>query len=115
MGEPAGSELAGPNLAGKKLGVLLTTPPEHPNFRPALALMRAAMEAGVRVYIYCVDEGVRAVAAPELQALKERGASLFGCAYGAGRRNIQLDDSAAWSGLTVLADVVGSTDRFVSF
>src|SRR5271154_489494 len=61
-------------LKGKKLGVLLTTAPAHPNFRPALALMNAAIEAGVRVYLYCVDEGVRSVAAPEVQALKERGA-----------------------------------------
>ena len=102
-------------LAGKKLGVLLTTAPSHPNFRPALALMGAALDAGARVYLYCVDEGVRAVSAPEVQALQQRGASLFGCAYGAGRRDIAVDDSAAWSGLTVLADVVGSTDRFVSF
>jgi hypothetical protein len=108
-------ELAGHQLAGKKLGVLLTTPPDHPNFRPAVALMNAALDAGVRLYLYCVDEGVRAVATPELQAIKARGASLFGCAYGAGRRKIELDESAAWSGLTVLADVVGSTDRFVSF
>jgi hypothetical protein len=108
------SELAG-HLKGKKLGVLLTTAPTHPNFRPALALMNGALDAGVRLYLYCVDEGVRSVATPEVQALKARGASLFGCAYGAGRRNIPLDESAAWSGLTVLADVVGSTDRFVSF
>src|SRR5471032_3104965 len=108
-------EFAGTNLKGKKLGVLLTTAPAHPNFRPALALMNGALDAGVRLYLYCVDEGVRAVATPEVQALKGRGASLFGCAYGAGRRDIPLDESAAWSGLTVLADVVGSTDRFVSF
>ncbi len=103
------------SLAGKKLGVLLTTPPDHPNFRPAVALMNAAVEAGVRVYLYCIDEGVKAVASPEIQALKTRGQSLFGCAYGAGNRKIATDDAAAWSGLTVLADVVGSTDRFVSF
>jgi sulfur relay (sulfurtransferase) complex TusBCD TusD component (DsrE family) len=109
------AELKGNELAGKKLGVLLTTAPAHPNFRPSLALMNAAIESGVRVYLYCVDEGVRAVATPEVQALKARGASLFGCAYGAGRRDIPLDETAAWSGLTVLADVVGSTDRFVSF
>src|SRR5258708_18573773 len=102
-------------LAGKKLGVLLTTAPAHPNFRPAVALMQAALDARARVYLYCIDEGVRAVATPEVQALKARGASLFGCAYGAGRRNIPLDETATWSGLTVVADVVGSTDRFVSF
>ena len=102
-------------FAGKKLGVLLTNAPDHASFPPAVALMNAALDAGARVYLYCIDEGVRAVATPELQALKERGASLFGCAYGAGRRNIPTDDTAAWSGLTVLADVVGSTDKFVSF
>jgi hypothetical protein len=102
-------------LTGKKLGVLLTTEPAHPNFRPALALMNAALDAGVRVYLYCVDDGVRAVGTPEVQTLKARGASLFGCAYGAQRRKMPMDDAAAWSGLTVLADVVGSTDRFVSF
>jgi hypothetical protein len=103
-----------PELAGRKLGVLLSTGPEHPNFRPALALMHAALDAGVQLYLYCIDEGVRAVATPEIQAIKER-ASLFGCAYGAQRRKIEVDESAAWSGLTVLADVVASTDRFVSF
>jgi hypothetical protein len=102
-------------LGGKKLGVLLTTPPSHGNFRPAVALMNAALDAGVRVYLYCIDEGVRAVASSEIQAIKGRGASLFGCAYGAGHRKLPIDESAAWSGLTVLADVVGSTDRFVSF
>jgi hypothetical protein len=102
-------------LAGKKLGVLLTTPTTHPSFPAAVALMNEAIAAGVRVYLYCVDEGVRSVAAPEIQALKTKGVNLFGCAYGAGRRNIALDETAAWSGLTVLADVVGSTDKFVSF
>jgi hypothetical protein len=109
------AELDGHNLAGKKLGVLLTTAPAHPNFRPALALMNAALDARVRLYLYCIDEGVQGVATQEIQAVKARGASVFGCAYGAHRRNISVDDSAAWSGLTVLADVVGSTDKFVSF
>ena len=102
-------------LAGKKLGVLLTTAPDHANFRPAVALMNAALDAGVRVYLYCIDDAVKAVDTPELQAIKSRGASLFGCAYGAHRRRLPVTDLAAWSGLTVLADVVGSTDRFVSF
>jgi hypothetical protein len=103
------------DLKGKKLGVLLTTTPEHSNFRPAVALMNAALDAGVRVYIYCIDDAVRAIDTPEIQAIKARGASLFGCAYGAHRRRLPVNDLAAWSGLTVLADVVGSTDKFVSF
>ncbi len=103
------------DLTGRKLGVLLSTGPDHPNFAPAVALMNAALDAGLRVYLYCIDNGVRAVATEPIQALKQRGASLFGCAYGAGHRGIATDESAAWSGLTILADVIGSTDRFVSF
>ena len=102
-------------LPGKKLGVLLSVAPEHPSFRPALALIEAAIAARLRVYLYCIDEGVRSVATHEIQSLKNRGVNLFGCAYGAGHRKIAVDESAAWSGLTVLADVVGSTDKFVSF
>jgi hypothetical protein len=109
------AETATSPLVGKKLGVLLSTAPAHPNFRPAIALMNAALDAGVRVYLYCIHEGVRAVGTPEIQAIKARGASLFGCAYGAGHRKLALDDAAAWSGLTVLADVVGSTDKFMAF
>src|SRR5258708_4632943 len=104
-----------PELRGKKLGVLLATPPNHANFKPAVGLLRAAQAAGVTVYLYCIDDGVTCVGTPEIQELKKGGASLFGCAYGAHRRNLSVDETAAWSGLTVVADVIGSTDRFVAF
>jgi hypothetical protein len=95
--------------------VLLSTGPKHANFLPAVALLQAAKEAGVSIYLYCIDEGVLCVRTPEIQELKEAGASLFGCAYGAHRRNLAVDETAAWSGLTVVADVIGSTDRFIAF
>ena len=103
------------SLLGQKAGRVADDGPGASEFSSRAGADECGDRGGVRVYLYCVDEGVRAVATPEVQALKARGASLFGCAYGAGRRNIPLDESAAWSGLTVLADVVGSTDRFVSF
>lgn len=102
-------------LTGKKLGVLLSTPPASANFAPALALISSAVEAGVSVYLYCIDEGVHCVHTPELQALKARGIHLFGCAYGAHRHGVAVDDAAAFSGLTVVSDIIASTDRFVSF
>lgn len=102
-------------LTGKKFGVLLSTPPDSANFVPALALMNAALDAGVSVYLYCIDTGVHCVATPEIQALKTRGVHLFGCAYGAHHHGVPVDDSAAFSGLTVVSDIIASTDRFVSF
>lgn len=104
-----------PSLQGKKLGVLLSTQPDQPGFRHGVRLAAAALEAGVRVYLYCIDEAVRGVPDPELQALRARGLSLYACAYGAHRRNLPLNDLAVYAGLTVVSDLVAGTDRFISF
>ncbi len=103
------------DLAGKKLGVLLTVKPTDIRYAAAVRVIQGALEAGVRVYIYCIDDGVLCVAEPVIQEFKARGVSLYGCAYGAGRRKVALTEQAAWSGLTVLSDIIGSTDRFLSF
>jgi sulfur relay (sulfurtransferase) complex TusBCD TusD component (DsrE family) len=102
-------------LRGKKLGLLLSTRPENPGFRHGLRLAEAAMNQGVKVYIYCIDDAVTGLADEQLQALAARGVNLFACAYGAQRRNIPLSGLAIFAGLTVVSDIVASTDRFVSF
>lgn len=103
------------SLKGKKLGLLLSIPPEHPNFQHGLGLAEAALNQGVKVYLYCIDEAVKGLADARLQALKTAGAALFACAYGAERRDIPVSDLAIFAGLTVVSDLVASTDRFVSF
>jgi intracellular sulfur oxidation DsrE/DsrF family protein len=50
-----------------------------------------------------------------LQSLKARGLNLYACAYAARRRNIPVSDLAAFAGLSVVADLVAATDRFLSF
>jgi|ERR1051326_8224393 sulfur relay (sulfurtransferase) complex TusBCD TusD component (DsrE family) len=102
-------------LSGKKLGVLLSVPPEHPGFRHGLELAEAALGKGVAVYLYCIDEAVTGLADAQLQGLKARGMNLFACAYGAQRRDIPLSELATFAGLTVLSDLIAHTDRFVSF
>ena len=102
-------------LRGKKLGVLLSTCPEHANFQRGLRLVETALAAGVDVYLYCIDDAVAGIDTWQLQALKARGLKLYGCAYGAQRRNIPLSEQAVFAGLTVLNDLIAGTDRFVSF
>jgi hypothetical protein len=102
-------------LGGKKLGILLSTVPENPSFRSGLRLAEAALTRGVTVYLYCIDEAVSGLTDPQLQALRNRGMNLFACAYGAQRRNITLDDHAIFAGLSVVSDLMASTDRFLSF
>lgn len=103
------------SLAGKKLGLLLSTPPNQPNFDRALALATAAVKQGVQVYFYCIDDAVAGLNHPKLQELKARGINLFACAYGAQRRNLSLGDLATFAGLSTVNDLIANTDRFVSF
>ncbi len=103
------------DLRGKKLGVLLSVRPGHPNFGHILCLAETALDAGVQVYLYCVDDAVWGLSDTRLQALKTRGLKLFACAYGAQRRQIPLSDLAIFAGLTTVSDIMTATDRFVSF
>src|SRR6266487_4186223 len=78
------------NLAKRKLGLMVSTGPEHANLDTALGLGRAA----------------------RVQGLAERGARLFVCACGCQKRRLPLSDKATNCGLVVLADIVNATDRF---
>jgi hypothetical protein len=103
-------------LTKKKLGVLLSTGPQHPNLDTALGLSRAALDRGAEVYLYLIDDGVQALADERLRALPARGAKLFVCAYGCQKRRLPLEDSPdiTYCGLVVLTDVMNGTDRFLA-
>ena len=103
-------------LARKKLGLLLSTGPDHPNLDTALGLATAALDRSADLYLYLIDDGVRALADSRLRALPGRGAKLFVCAYGCQKRRIPLEDSPelTYCGLVVLTDIINGTDRFVA-
>jgi sulfur relay (sulfurtransferase) complex TusBCD TusD component (DsrE family) len=103
------------DLRGKKLGLLLSAAPDQPNFERALFLAETAAESGVTVLFYCLDEAVTGLSEPRLQALRARGVRLFACAHAARQRGIAPDDSALFTGLTMLGDLMTASDRFVSF
>jgi intracellular sulfur oxidation DsrE/DsrF family protein len=103
------------SLHAKKLGLLLSTRPEDSGFQHGVRLAETALGRGVQVYLYCIDDAVLGVADAQLQSLKARGLNLFACAYSAQRRNIPTTDLAVFAGLTVVSDLIASTDRFLSF
>ncbi len=103
------------SLPGKKLGILLSTNPDHPNFSHGVRLAETALANGVEVYLYCIDEAVPGIQDPRIIRLKEQGARLFACAHGAHKRNLTMDDTVLFAGLTVVADLMADTDRFISF
>jgi predicted peroxiredoxin len=103
------------DVAKKKLGLMLSTGPEHPvNLLTARGLADAALARGATVYLYLIDDGVRAL--PDVKPLAERGAKLFVCAYGCQKRRIALEDADAvtYCGLVVLTDLINGTDRFIA-
>src|SRR5437660_497664 len=104
------------DLAKKKLGVLLSTGLEHPNLETAVGLSSAALDRGADLYLYLIDDGVRALEDPRIRALPERGAKLFVCAYGCQKRRIPLReaDTVTYCGLVVLTDLINATDRFIA-
>ena len=102
-------------LRGKKLGLMVSSGPEAASFDCAYRLADAALQEGVHVYLYYMDEGVRGVGDKRVRVLKDKGAQLFACAYSAQRRDIPVNESAVFSGLATVSDLMGSTDRFLSF
>lgn len=104
----------GADLCGRKLGMLLSTAPQHPNLATCLGLGHAALDRGVDVYLYLVDDGVLAVDDERLLDLTRRGAKLFVCAYGSQRRHRPITDRATYCGLVVLTDLINGTERFVA-
>ena len=100
--------------AGKKLGLMLSTGPEHRNLETVVGLSEAALDRGAQVYLYLIDDGVAAIDHPRVQALGERGARLFVCAFGCQKRGLPLSERATNCGLVVLTDVITGTDRFVA-
>jgi sulfur relay (sulfurtransferase) complex TusBCD TusD component (DsrE family) len=103
------------SLRGKKLGLLLSTPPGQPGFQHGLGLAQAALEEGADVYLYCIDEAVRGVDEPRLQFLAACGLKLYACAYGAQQRGLDRTPRAIYAGLALLSDLMAATDRFVAF
>ena len=104
------------DLAGRKLGLLLSTKPEHPNLDAAVRLSRTALDRGVDLYLYLIDDGVLAKDRPEIHELAERGAKLFVCAYGCQKRRVPLSDPDRYNycGLVVLTDLINGCDRFLA-
>lgn len=107
------------NLDGKKkFGVLLSTPPSHPNVATVAGLCREALKANIDVYLYLIDEGVKNLNDDRLLGLSGSGAKLFVCAYGCQQHGVPTDKIAlgvTLCGLVVLSNIVNGCDRFVAF
>ena len=103
-----------PELSGRKLGIMLSTKPEHPNLETCLSLGREALARGLDLYLYLVDDGVANIDDERILELGRRGVKLFVCAYGCQRRGLPITDKATYCGLVVLTDLINGCERFIA-
>lgn len=103
------------NQANKKLGLLISARPAHPNFERGIELALEAIHAGVGVYLYLIDNAVEGMSAPRLRELQKRGGHIFACAHAARRRDLELRGEIVFAGLGQLSEIIAHTDRFVTF
>ena len=104
-----------PDDPRRKLGMLVSVGPDHPNFEHGVRLAAAAMQAGTEVYLYCLDDAVLGINDNRLQSMRGAGLRLFGCEFARRNRKLPPDENAIYGGLTMLSDLAGATDRFISF
>ncbi|MBX7157730.1 MAG: hypothetical protein K1X66_05025 [Verrucomicrobiae bacterium] len=93
-------------IAIKRLGVLLAAGPVSKGFIEARVKIEEALREGYSVYLYAVDEGVLGLA--EWQKLK--GVHCFGCAFSARQRELELEESIIYGGLSLLSDLWASVE-----
>jgi len=104
-----------PQTQKRKLGILLSTPPEHQNLRTAVGLANEALLQKMDTYLYLIDDGVKNLELPEIASLSKKGVKLYICAYGAQQHGIPVSNKAIFCGLVALSNLVKGCDRFVSF
>ena len=106
------------SLSRKKLGLLLSRPPEHPHAQTVTRLCEEALQAEVEVYLYLIDEGVKNLHNPPLVNLSQSGVKFFVCAYGCQQHKISTDGygkEVNFCGLVILSNIINGCDRFLAF
>ena len=102
----------------KKLGIMLSLPPSHPNAETVVRLTEEAIRMKVDVYVYLIDEGVKNLQNPAILNLTKTGAKLNVCAYGCQQHKVSTDGydkSVTFCGLVVLHQIITGCDRFLAF
>jgi sulfur relay (sulfurtransferase) complex TusBCD TusD component (DsrE family) len=102
--------------ADRRLGILIARPPSSPRCLAALALARAASEAGVRVDLFLTAEGVDLLATPGLLPREDTRVAVTVCSRSVARRGAPAGVAGIdYAGQPQLAGLLSRCDRFVSF
>ncbi|MBT5928040.1 MAG: DsrE family protein [Verrucomicrobia bacterium] len=100
---------------GESIGVLIKSTPGSPSFKRGWVLIRMALESGVQVYIYLLDEAVRGVWNTDISSVLKLGGKISVCAFALEQRGIDCHEEMIPSGLTMMSDVLLQSDRAFIF
>lgn len=98
-----------------KLGILLTTSPEHENTNTVIEISKAATEQGIAVSIFLMADGTYNSAFEPFQDLMEHGVEVALCAHNAAQRKVEVVENIEYGSQYDLATIINESDRLISF
>jgi sulfur relay (sulfurtransferase) complex TusBCD TusD component (DsrE family) len=100
----------------EKLGLFLSTSPEHENTHTVIKLAEAAVVGGHEVHIFIMCDGVHNAFVPAFDALVEKGARIVLCSHNlAERQRPKLEGTIVCGSQYDHAQLVSSVDRYLAF
>jgi len=102
-------------MSQKKLGILLTTSPEHANTHSAIRIARAALGQGVEVRIFLMCDGVLNVNHAPFLLLLNEGANICLCQQNLNERFQDETNGVVLGSQYDFACNVNTVDRVIAF
>jgi hypothetical protein len=100
----------------EKLGLFLSTSPEHENTHTVIQLTEAARAQGREVAIFIMCDGVHNALLPEFEALVDKGARIVLCSHNlAQRHRPKIEGAIACGSQYDHAQLVHDVDRYLAF
>ena len=99
----------------RKLGLLLTTSPEHANTNTVIKLAEAALEKGVEVRIFLMCDGVFNIHSISFLRLTDKGAQACLCQQNLNERFQDETDDVQMGSQYDFAEHVHEVDRLLAF
>jgi hypothetical protein len=100
----------------EKLGLFLSTSPEHENTHTVRKLAEAALERGLEVRIFLMCDGVHNAFGSGFEELVEKGAQVVLCSHNlAERQRPKIEGTIVCGSQYDHAQLVGEVDRYLAF
>jgi sulfur relay (sulfurtransferase) complex TusBCD TusD component (DsrE family) len=102
-------------MSEKKLGLLLTTSPEHANTRSVIRIAEAALRQGIEVRIFLMCDGVLNVNHVPFLSLLDKGANICLCQQNLNERFLDETNGVTLGGQYDFACSIRVVDRVLAF